>query len=598
MNKTVTTILLSISLCLSANNLFSQKLETQGGVDSRSVSTKIKGGVSSSRVIILSNISLSYSTNMGDIPSEDMGSGVVNKMNVDTLYFYLDPFDSHRRLIISADGFVPTHINLKLSPKSTHVYNILEPSKASDEFLMRERQYEEGCRQFEAKSWVSAINTFLPLAEAGYLEAEDKLCMIFRDIRIRETLPVEIFSKFESEAQRGKPYAQFITTTQYLDKYGLLTQREEELFAVLESAALSGSSYAQTAVATAYQTGVGVGLDFFKAIEWYERAATLDNSYAILNLAIMVGNGSGVKADKARAFELTKRAIDLGQEFAMENLGVLYGFGEASKNKDAEKSIYWFERAGNAGVDRAWSMIGLIYLNGTLLEKNYKKAYEYFAKGVELEEPFAMTHVGVMYLLGYGFKADRERGLSWFKRSADMGDRYGQTYLASYYFSERDYKEAWKWYKISGENRDANGYWNLGQMCENRQSPSPYKQKDCIEWYEKAATMGELESIRRLIEIYSKGTYVKKSREDEIRWTITLANVGYDTDVMIRVANAYLDGDGVGMNEIEAIKYLERAASLQSKAAMLKLAKLYREGIGVFVDEQKANEWEQKANNI
>lgn len=590
MKRVITLALLYFSII----NVAAQNLETQGGLDSKSISKTMRDGVSSSRVIILSDLSLSYTTNMGDIPAEDIGSGLSNGMNADTLYFYLDPYDNHRRLIITAYGFAPTRIDLKLSPKATYLYTILEPANASDEFLQREKQYELGCQQYDSKSWVSAINTLAPLAAYGHFDAEDKLCEIFWDYRNRESLPSEIYSIFTQEAEQGKPYAQFIICTQYFDKYGLLTTNEDELFKRLESAALGGSSYAQSAVASAYQAGAGVELDYFKAVEWYERASTLENPCALMNLAIMVSGGLGVKADKNRALELVNRSASQGQEFAMETMGTFYAFGKGFE-KSSEKAIYWYEKAGNAGCDRAWGMIGMMYLNGTLVQQDYKKAFEYFSKGVELEDSFSMALLGTMYITGAGFKEDRTRGLNWYTKSANLGDSYGQSLLAALYQSERNYKEAWKWYKISGDNRNYIGYDSMGQMCEDKQAPSPNKQQDCIKWYEKAASSGGLDAMKRLIEIYSKGIYVKKSRENEIKWRVALANAWYDIDAMLVVANAYLNGDGIEMNELEAIKYLERAASLDSKEAMLTLAKMYREGIGVFVDEEIANEWEQKA---
>ncbi len=593
-------LLILIILLLNVVTINAQNLETQGGLDAKSVSTAMKDGVSSSRVIIFSNLALSYTTNMGDISFEDIGSDLINGMNVDTIYFYLNPFDSHRRLIIAADGFAPTRIDLKLPPKATYIYTILEPSNASDEFLQRDKQYELGCKYYDSESWVSAINIFVPLAAAGHAESEDKLCQIFLPLKNREIIPVEMYAKFEQEVKKERPYAQFIICTQYFDKYGLLTTNHEELFKMLESAAYGGNSFAQAAVGSAYQAGVGVAIDPFKAVEWYERSATLDNTSALMNLAVMLDGGIGTKADKNRSYELIKRIIDLnlpGCEYAMEMLGGNYAFGKGYE-KDSKKAIYWFEKAGNAGVDRAWGWIGLMYLRGILVDQDFNKAAEYITKGVELNDSYAMALMGEMYEEGKGFKADEKRGLNWYKKSADLGDRYGQNFLAHYYFTHKDYKQAWEWNKKSGDNRAMTGYYNMGRMCENRQSPSPYKRKDCIQWYEKAGQFGSSHAIKRLIEIYSKGIYVKKSRECEMKWRVALANVWLDEKALIIVAKAYLNGDGVEMNELEAIKYLERAASLDSKEAMLTLSKLYREGIAVLKDEKLADEWLSKANMI
>lgn len=587
-------ILIAFLLCVF--ELSAQKLETQGGKDERSVSTKVKDGISSARVIIQSDIALSYNTNMGAISAEDIGSGMINGLNVDTLYFYLNPFDTHRRLIISADGYVAARIDLKLLPKTTYSFSVLEPSKFSDDFLLKEKKYEEGCRQYELKSWLSAINTFIPLAASGYFEAEEKLCMIFRDVRIREKLPSDIYSKFQTEVDNEKPYAQFIICTQYLDKYGLPIKKEKEVIETLTSAAIAGSSHAQVTLASCYQAGVGVELDNFEALKWYEVANTLDNSYAQINLATMYINGSGVIPDIQKSIVLMNQAISNGNEFAMEQMGTLY-MNDYYGIKNGKEAIKWFTKAINAGCGRSWAFLGYVYMVGVDVPQDLKKSVECFSKGIELNDALSMVYMGLMYANGQGYKQDFNRAKNWYKKAADLGDRYGINNLAVCYYNEGEYSDAWYWFEKGGRNRNPISYHQMGKMSEERTAPERRKKSECIVWYEKAGKFGDKKSIKRLIEIYSEGIYDKKNTEEAFKWLIKDANLG-DIQSILRVADAYLNGEGVETNELEAVKYLERAASLNSKDAMLTLAKLYIEGIGVFVDEVLAREWEIKAQKL
>ncbi len=127
-------LLLGVLLLLCAHITMAQKLEVEGGLDDRSVSKLMRDGVASSRVIIQSNVKLSYSTNMGDDLEGNIGSGELNGLLVDTLYFFMDPFDTRRRLIISAEGFVEERIDVDLTPKATYSYVIINPTVGGSEY--------------------------------------------------------------------------------------------------------------------------------------------------------------------------------------------------------------------------------------------------------------------------------------------------------------------------------------------------------------------------------------------------------------------------------------------------------------------------------
>ncbi len=134
----ITLILLSL---FSGTN--AQTMSIQGGLDERSVSTKMKDGVPSSRVIFQSRLRLSYDTNMGKIPEEDIKSVVINSINIDTLYFYLGNLDNHRRIVVSADGYMPERISIDMSPKSTHIFEVFDPVVA-DSISMATKAPKEG----------------------------------------------------------------------------------------------------------------------------------------------------------------------------------------------------------------------------------------------------------------------------------------------------------------------------------------------------------------------------------------------------------------------------------------------------------------------
>ena len=60
----------------------------------------------------------------------------------------------------------------------------------------------------------------------------------------------------------------------------------------------------------------------------------------------------------------------------------------------------------------------------------------------------------------------------------------------------------------------------------------------------------------------------------------------------------YFTGDVVPKNYPKAVMWFERAASHGSRKAMKMLALMYRKGVFVSFDEEKAEEWEEKARDI
>lgn len=140
MNKTLSFILIITLLNISISDANAQIMEIKGGRDSKSISTRMHSGIPSSRVIIQSNLSLEYNTNMGEIAKENIGSGIVNGLNVDTLYFYLDSKDNHRRLVISSHGYAPERIDLELLPKFTYRY-VINAYASKNISLVANRKY-------------------------------------------------------------------------------------------------------------------------------------------------------------------------------------------------------------------------------------------------------------------------------------------------------------------------------------------------------------------------------------------------------------------------------------------------------------------------
>ena len=61
-----------------------------------------------------------------------------------------------------------------------------------------------------------------------------------------------------------------------------------------------------------YFEGKGVGVNYKKAVEWYQKAAEAGEPNGTHSLAEMYHNGFGVAVNKTKAKELYQKAKDLG----------------------------------------------------------------------------------------------------------------------------------------------------------------------------------------------------------------------------------------------------------------------------------------------
>jgi TPR repeat protein len=81
-------------------------------------------------------------------------------------------------------------------------------------------------------------------------------------------------------------------------------QKKDYATAAKEWRALAnkGDTRAQFNLGLLYVDGLGVPLDYYQAVRWFERSAQQDYAKAQLNLGIMYRDGKGVKRDYVQAY--------------------------------------------------------------------------------------------------------------------------------------------------------------------------------------------------------------------------------------------------------------------------------------------------------
>ena len=114
--------------------------------------------------------------------------------------------------------------------------------------------------------------------------------------------------------------------------------------------------------------------DFTKAEEWYQKAADQELNDARYRLARLYVKGDKIPENRIKAFDLYKQAAETGHNLSQRELGDLYWFD----NKDYKQAFECFAKAAIKGDVFSRSRLSAMYKNGNLVEKNILYAYMCF----------------------------------------------------------------------------------------------------------------------------------------------------------------------------------------------------------------------------
>ncbi|MGE8572641.1 MAG: tetratricopeptide repeat protein [Acinetobacter amyesii] len=124
------------------------------------------------------------------------------------------------------------------------------------------------------------------------------------------------------------------------------------------------------------------------------------------------------------------------------------------------------------------------------------------------------------------------------------------------------------------------------------------------EWALKAAQLGHVEAMYWLGEgyaVYAKDMLEEDPEESKTyfehahRWLEQAAKHDHPAAIL-ELANFYRRGDVVEKDVAKSIELVEQSAKLGEVQAMRDLAFIYANGLGIDADEEKADFWNEKAN--
>ena len=157
-----------------------------------------------------------------------------------------------------------------------------------------------------------------------------------------------------------------------------------------------------------------------------------------------------------------------------------------------------------AGDTHAMVDLGMRYVYGRGVPKNYPRAVSWLLKAANEGDSTGMNNLGVMYANGFGVPKDYQEAVSWYRKAADAGYVPAMANLGSMYEKgngfAKDSQQAVRWYQRAAQAGSISAMYDLGAMYESGEGVGKDRQQ-AVAWYRKAAVLGEphaKDSLNRL----------------------------------------------------------------------------------------------------
>ncbi|MFL6798782.1 MAG: tetratricopeptide repeat protein [Xanthobacteraceae bacterium] len=212
----------------------------------------------------------------------------------------------------------------------------------------------------------------------------------------------------------------------------------------------------------------------------------------------------------------------------------------------------------------------------------------------EKKDVKAMTLLGELYANGLGVERDDKKAVEWYRLGAERGDREALFALALLHLSGRiggavNRDEGAKLLAQAAKLGHTGASYNLGVLyIEGQAFPQDFAR--AAELFRIAAQAGNPEAQYALATLYKEGRGVPKDFAEAAR-LLAAATLADHTDAQVEYAIALFNGTGVTRNEELAVTLLKKAARKGNAIAQNRLANVLASGRGVPADPIEALKW-------
>ena len=178
---------------------------------------------------------------------------------------------------------------------------------------------------------------------------------------------------------------------------------------------------AQYKLAEIYHNGDGVDANGHEAVKWYEKLANTNNKYTVtaqVRLGEIYYSGEGVDIDESEAFEWYHKAADAGDSESQYMTGSFYEAGIVTE-KDLDQAIRYYRMATEQDDGRAMYRLAELYYKD-ISEEKHKEAFELYSRLNARNDTTALYYLGLCYLKGKGVEKDFAKAKELLEQSIEL----------------------------------------------------------------------------------------------------------------------------------------------------------------------------------
>ena len=283
---------------------------------------------------------------------------------------------------------------------------------------------------------------------------------------------------------------------------------------------------------------------------------------------------------------------------------------------------YYLKEAEHGEMDKAQYKVGEYYYafckgEGKIdfnltIEEGISNAISYYELAANQGNVNAQIDLYEIFYVGEYVEENDKEAFKWIKMAAQQGNAEAECSIArAYVFGtgvEADYEEAVKWYEKAAEQGCKEAIRELGFAYRTGDLHLYPSDEKSFYYYMEAAKQGDAFSQTRIAEFYMEGEGVRKNQKEAEKW-YRKAFISYMTEAMEgdiysqeRIAELYMEGKGVEKDEQEAVKWYKKVLDYYTEEALkgdgekqIEVALFYLEGKGVEKDDKESIRWYEKA---
>lgn len=314
-------------------------------------------------------------------------------------------------------------------------------------------------------------------------------------------------------------------------------------------------------------------------------------------LAEAILNGASENRDTARALALLKSAAQAEYLPAARRLAFMHLQGEVVPRDDLEalgwlefaaekkagavamEAVNWLKNAVENGDLSRSAILGNIYAEGLIVEKNTAAAFEYCRRGAQANYAEAMHGLGSFYHAGIHVEKNLDQANEWYRKAAAKGYAPSMRNLGKLNDEKSNYLEAASWFEKGALAGDVESMSLLGAYYARGTTGAPNSQK-ALQWYRKAADQGDAKAMMSLGNMYLEGAANTPANSSKAIESLSKAAATGYGPAHTRLGKMYFNGEGVPRNFTKALEHFERAGRQNDPEAYVMIGKMYYSGKG------------------